>query len=277
MTTQPVNTKLLAPVCAVYLTWALTGSSAPEPESKDIAARARKRIGDIESDAAESDTQERNYVRSALSTMVGSERSLDIVYKARKLNFDENQQLRTAQLNSYQENLEFGKKTKDFIQSIPSMTISSAVGTITISELWNELPGWALAAIAVGLAALGHIVNAVYTRIAAKWKLDNYVKQDFDRGTYYDQYVARARSILVSLYDDVERTHKGFFGQAYDASTDSFDIVDGLLKGVKNTRCLHVDRCMKEGKVKPDHWAVCEAGGKAAEDCKLYTGKKPTH
>jgi hypothetical protein len=269
-TPQSVHTNLLPPVCALHLAWALTGDFAKETESKDIANMARKYIGDIESQAAKASAQERDYVRSAMSLVTGSIRSLDVAYKARELNFKENEQLRTAYLTSFQESLEFGKKLQDFVRSIPSMAIVTGAGTLTINELWgSRLPGWGWAAVVVGLAAAGHVVNIIIVQVKGGLQAKSYMKQDFDRGTYFDQYVARVRSVLVSLYTDIDRVHNEIFGQYYDRSVDAAKVTKELLEGVKNTRCQKVQAHMEKGKISPAIWARCEAGGDAAEACSL--------
>ena len=93
------QTALLPPITAVRIVWARTGSFSNDEHSGQSAALVEVALKEIK-DRAEKDENERRYVTSAISTMDASLRNLDMIYKGRQLNFQENEQLRTAYLDS---------------------------------------------------------------------------------------------------------------------------------------------------------------------------------
>jgi len=75
------------------------------------------------------------------------------------------------------------------------------------------------------------------------------------------------------MYLDIDRVHERVFGQPYplEPPEDVSHMVEGTLKGIKHTMCDYVHKHMKEGKITPKLWPLCEAGGKVAEEeCDLW-------
>jgi len=103
------QTFLLPPVSAVRMVCARTGIFSKDEHSKISAVLTESALKSIR-DRAEADDKERKYVNSAIATMDATLRNLDVIYKGRELNFEENEKLRKVYLDSVKENLEFGKK-----------------------------------------------------------------------------------------------------------------------------------------------------------------------
>lgn len=266
------TTILLPPVTAVRMVWALTGAFSTDEHSKQSAVLVEAALKDLKQ-RAESDEKERQYVVSAIATMDASRRSLDVVYKGRELNFSENAKLREAYLKSVQENLEFGKKARDFIKSLPSMTIATA-GSVTVAQALG-LKGLTLWGIGLVLAALGYLVNLAIVRSMRKRTQRLYVEQDYERNLYYDQYVTRVMLTLTSLYLDLDRIHKNIFGQTYPVEASGVgDIIAEMLHGVRPTFCQYIHKHMSEGKITPELWSRCEAGSAIAiSSCLHWLGE----
>jgi hypothetical protein len=264
------QTSLLPPVSAVRMAWARTGAFSKEEHSQLSAVLTEAALKDIK-DRAEKDQKEREYVISAIATMDASLRSLDTIYKGRELNFEENQKLRSSYLNSVKENLDFGNKAKDFLKSLPAMTIGSA-GGITVAEALGA-SGIQLWGIGWVLAGLGYLVNLGIVRLMRKRTQMFYVMQDYDRGLYYDQYVTRVATTLTSLYLDLDGIHRNVFGQKYPVEAEVSDIIGDLLKGIRPTYCKYVHKHIPEKKITPKLWSLCESGNAGAvKKCPHWEG-----
>ena len=263
---------LLPPVTAVRMAWALTGAFANDEHSKQSAVIVENALKDIR-ERAQSDPMENKYVISALATLDACRRSLDTVYKGRNLNFDENEKLRTAYLDSVKEGIEFGKKAQAFVKSIPAMTISAATGVTVAQALkLNDLNLWAVGLV---LAAVGYLINLYFVRWARDRTQQLYVSQDYERNIYYDQYITRVDVILTSLYLDLNRIHKNVFGSQYPLDgIDAGPIVDEILRGVRPLMCSYVHKHTREKKITPELWPLCETGAsEAVKACKWWEGK----
>jgi len=259
---KPKQTFLLPPTTAVRIVWALTGSFSDEVHSQRAAEFAEQSLKNIESRARESDDEERQYVVSAIAAIQSTRRSLDTVYKGRKLNFDENKELRSAYLDSIKENIDFGKKAQDFLKSLPAMTIAGAGGTLTLSQYF-DLSGFKLWAVVLGLAAVGYLINMVIKRYARRMCQWQYINQDYERNMYYEHYVSRVQLILESLYADIDQVHHNIFGAQYpdpDGERAPHRIVEELLAGIRPMHCKYIHKHMMEGKITPKLWSLCETG-----------------
>ena len=120
---MPQTTSLLSPVSAVRMIWARTGLFSNDEYSGQTAALVEAELKAIK-DRAESDEKERKYNASVMASMEASLRNLDIIYKGRQLNFQENEQLRTAYLDSIRK-YGFWNKAKDLLKSLPAMSIAA--------------------------------------------------------------------------------------------------------------------------------------------------------
>lgn len=264
------QTSLLPPVTAVRMVWARTGSFSDDLHSGQSAALVEAALKEIK-DRAEKDENERRYVISAISTMDASLRNLDIIYKGRQLNFNENEKLRTAYLASVNENLDFGNKTKDFLKSLPAMSIGGA-GSVTVAQYF-KLSSIQLWGVGIALAGLGYVINLVIVRAMRRGKQMLYVRQDYERDLYYNQYLTRVATTLTALYLDLDRIHKNAFGQSYPMDADVKVVVGEMLEGVRATFCNYIHKHMNEKKITPELWSLCETG-KDTENCPFWEGKK---
>lgn len=271
MSRTQTKTKLLPPFAAVRLTWALTAQFPKGAESHNISVLADKVLKDIHGQAKGGPEQE--YVDSTVAIIMAGMRTLDTIYKYRELNFDENEKLRSVALDNARENLEFGKKASDLIKSLPAMAVFTGTGVITASALGMEpLQLWMLGIL---LAGLSYWVNL---RVVRRWhakKQELYLNQDYERNLYFEQYVTRVRTTLTSMYLDIDRVHERVFEKPYllEPPENVSDIVEGTLKDIRHTMCDYVHKHMKEGKITPKLWPLCEIGGKAdGEKCDLWEG-----
>ena len=269
---MPQTTSLLSPVSAVRMIWARTGLFSNDEYSGQTAALVEAELKAIK-DRAESDEKERKYIASVMASMEASLRNLDIIYKGRQLNFQENEQLRTAYLDSISENMDFGNKAKDLLKSLPAMSIGGA-GSVTVAQALG-FQGVTLWGIGIALTGLGYIVNLITVRLMRRGKQLLYVRQDYERGLYYDQYLSRVAVALTSLYLDLDRIHKNIFEQPYPIEGDVKTIITGMLEGVRPTFCEYIHKHMHERKISPELWSLCETGRTAAvEKCFFWEGKK---
>jgi hypothetical protein len=255
------STSLLPPSAGVRIAWALTGKFPKSEQSNLSAIYADNALKDIELQA-KPNAQERKYVVGAKAMIFSSLRNLDTIYKGRELNFAENDKLRSAYLDAVKENLDFGNKAKDFLRSLPTMTIGSAGGVTLASAL--GIKGNILIGLGFVLAAIGYLLNVLIIRLMRKRTQALYLKEDYDRDLYYDQYVTRVAMNLTSLYLDLNRWHENIFDNAYADGRDVGEIVDGILSGLKPTCCSYVQKHMDMKKITPELWPVCETGDKEA-------------
>jgi hypothetical protein len=263
--TKQARTVLLPPPTAVRMVWALTGAFSDDVSSKENAALVETVLKGLLSRAEkERGTYplEYEYVIAAYATLQSSLRSLDTVYKGRTLNFYENEQLREAYLNNVRDSLNFGKTLQDFLKSLPTMTITAAGGITFFQWLGQRVPVFddpaVLALLGLGLAGIGYGINLLFVRISRRQMQFNYVRQDYDRGLYYEQYVNRVQLILNALLNDLERLHERVFGLPYLAEDDNpVQIVADLLKDVRPTHCLLIHQHMRQGVITPKLWPTC--------------------
>lgn len=265
------QTFLLSPVSAVRMVWARTGMFSNDEHSKISAVLTEAALKSIKDRAEADNDDERRYINSAIATMDATLRSLDIIHKGRELNFEENEKLRKACLDLVKENLEFGKKAGDFLKLLPGMAIGGA-GGITVVQYFkiSDINLWA---IGLALAAIGYIVNLAIIRLMRKRTQMLYVVQDYERGLYYDQYVTRVATTLTALYLDLDRIHKNVFGQSYPVDVEVSDIIGEMLKGVRPTFCKYVHQHIREKKIEPEFWTLCETGKEdAVKKCPCWEG-----
>jgi hypothetical protein len=270
------KTTLLPTATAVRMVWALTSRFSDDESSQTMANYTEdtlKRIED-QSQGQAIGAEERSYVAAAVATMKASLRSLETVYKGRTLNFSENEKLRTAYLDSVKESLNFGSKAKDFLNSLPAMTVGAA-GGVTLAHLLgiSETLMWGIGLV---LAALGYMVNWWFVRLARERTQMLYVEQDYDRSLYYDQYIRRVRSILHGLFLDLERIHLRVFQENCEPDVGPSRVeglIHDILAGVCPTLCPYAHKHMREKKILPDLWALCESGTpEAVAKCPHWEG-----
>ena len=175
------KTHLLPPVTAIKMVWARTGALSSDPHSQILAGQAELAAKEIR-ERAEGVEHEERYVISAFAALDACYRNLDIIHKKRNQDFQQNEKLRNAYFETVKENLEFGTKAKDFLQSLPSVTIGGA-GGLTLAEVLglSMRPVWSWV-FALGLASAGYLFNLLIVRLMRKKKQMLYVLQDYEPG-----------------------------------------------------------------------------------------------
>lgn len=252
------STSLLSPATALRFVWAQTGSFSDDLHSRQTAIDAEISLKDIWHQI-EKDSKEKVYIANAMGLMKASLRSLDVVYKSRQDNFRENEKLRSSYMQSITDSLEFGRKTEDFLKSLPTMTITAA-GGVTIGQVLNlsTLSIWVLA---LGLGAAGYLINLWYVNRSRRRTQIQLIRHDYDRNLYYQQYIDRVADVLIALYSDLDRIHENVFGISYPIENKSIrSLVNEILCGVQPTFCKYVHEHVKEGKITPELWPICETG-----------------
>lgn len=273
---QKEHSDLLPPFTAVSMMWACTGKFAKEEQSQKLAEFTKESIKDIEELAdTHPDPREKRYINGAIPTMSSCLRSLDTIYKGRQLNFDEVDKIRDVYLKNVKENLEFGKSAKDFLKSLPTMSISTA-GGLSLIQILGPVSSQILWGLGLAFAGLGYIINWLIVRSSRKRTQKLYIKEDYDRDLYYDQYITRVETTLYSLYRDIDRIHKNVFGKRYpvEVGENAEKIVSDLLAGVRPTFCSYIQKHMYKKLITPELWSLCETGDvEAIKQCPLWEVK----
>ena len=256
-------TELLPPATAVRIAWARTGRFAPDEHSQYSATIAEDVLKELKAQS-QGDPRENRYVLGAAAAIDACLRNLDTIYKGRQLNFQENDKVRKTHLDTIQDNLEFGSKARDLLKSMPGMVIGGA-GSITLAQVF--LPNWPaprLASLGLLCAALGYLVMWAISWWMAKEKRKLYVREDYERDLYYQQYVDRVTCTLIALYLDIDRLHRNAFAELYPAGRAAEAVVREMLAGVRPTFCPRIHEHMRDGAIEPKQWPVCETGDELA-------------
>jgi len=269
---------LLPPFTAIRLVWARTGSFTDDPHSQlasVLAENSQKEIIALAKSGKDQNFKEYQYVIDAAATMDAGIRNLDIVYKGRQDNFKDNEKLRDTYLASIQDTQEFGKSLKDVLRSLPTMTIGSVSG-IAFAEKILNIKGEALWGVGLGLAAVGYLVNLAFVRYSRGRKQRLFIMQDYERSMYYEQYVNRGAAILYSLYLDIDRIHKAIFGKEYPIGEKTVgDLIENILVGVRPTFCKYIHKHMRDDKITPELWVLCETGNpEETKNCPIWKTEK---
>ena len=270
-------TKILAPCTAVRLAWAIAAKFTSEPENKISAQVSEDYLKKMAAEAA-TDPDEKSYVSQSAVTIHAAVRSLEIIYKGRKLNFEENAKLRQAYIENVQDSIQFGSKAKDYLKALPTMAIAGPgiAGTLgpTLAHVfgvennYETLFLWGLGAI---LAGVGYLFYAGIVRYGRGRTQKLYVAQDYERNMYYEQYIARVKAALTGLYQDIDRIHEQAFGASYPLhGIGASSVVDALLQGVKSTMCERAVEHMQKKMITPEIWTICEVGNPYCGKCVNY-------
>ncbi len=297
------ETLLLPPIAAVRIVWACTGTFSKDKDLRLSTFLIDKAMKDIKSllknkennskgkkgKNSENDNRiekekiekEKQYLTRAMIAMNSCLRSMHTMYKGRDLNFEENTKLREAYLKSLEENIDFGNRLRDFLKSLPTMTIGGGSGAFLSQSIKDSLIGagrlpggfdleevslWIL--VALGLA-VGYFFNDLLVRWSRKRKQMLYIINDYERNIYYDYYIERVEALLGSLYTDLNQIYEEIFHPPYDKRDggesekekrkNTHNMIKDLI-GARPIRCVYINKHMREKKITPGKWAICETG-----------------
>lgn len=278
------KTSVLSPISAVEMVWALTATASEEDYSTDVAGHIDEKLKQILESHGDH-FQEKEYLTGAEAAIAAARRSLEIIYKGRKLNFDENKELRKESLKAFKETLTFGKNAKNVLESFPTMVVSTAIGDFTLVGLLDkvlskfipsEYSTFIIVVVTLLFAACGYFIHRLAVIVSRKKKEGHLITQDIERNNYYEQYLDRSADILSSLYERLEAIHKKVFGQKYYPDEDADALVEKVIAGVRPTWCEYVGKHhMENKKITPKLWSVCETGSKEViEHCKHWKKEK---
>lgn len=205
-TPKKIRTDFLSPAVAVSLAWGLTHSSSSDENSRTIdAQKVRDSIRNIKEKADGAGDPERRYVMGVEALIEAWFRNLVMIINDRNKNFDQVAEMRETQVKNIQYYSKFSSDLQSLIPRLSSMTI----GGVTVAVLFGDLLGnmfpvlgaYALPLLLAGGSAVGYFVNGfVVTPIVNGSLHKQIIKKDFQRNRYYNQFVARSRKVLVSLY-----------------------------------------------------------------------------
>ncbi len=254
------RTSLLPPFLAVYNVWALT--SKFDKTGSAAGSWAADALTQLKDQAIKAGGMESQYFFRAITLMDASFRNLEIIYKGRELNFEENGQLRQAFLNSVTESVNFGQSANDLLKSLPTMTFTGAAGSLVVSQAIN-LTSFQIAMAVMGFAAIGFLFNLYWVRHTQNKKLNTYVRQDYERSMYYEHYLHRTKRALTDLYKDLNRLHEIVFLTPYATTaeeTKELEDISKLIDEVEPHACPNFHKHMAMGLCSSDLWSRCETG-----------------
>jgi len=276
---QPTHekTRLLSPTLAIYMTWARTGNFSTGVHSQIPASSTEKRLIAIK-EKSKKDEYEKEYVSNVIVLMDGALRSLDVIYKGRELNFQENEKLRLSSLETVKHDLEFGTKAGDSLKSLPAILLGGAGGYAAFK--YFNWPDEIIEILVIVSAFIGHFVGWSIRKYLGKRTERLYVSHDYDRSLYYDQYLSRVEAVLKQLYWEIEETHRIVFGKKYSEvvkpknggkekpeSVGKGKPKNDSEKGTKSvpTSWKYILKHLRGRKqaIDPRLWPLCETGNKS--------------
>lgn len=296
MNEEPSKTSLLPPTAAVQMVWARTGKFSKDESLRLPSSLAEAGMENVRALTSERNGKEKEYIARTMAAMDACSRSIHTIYKGRELNFEENKMLRGSYLESVKESIDFGNKLKDLWKSLPTMTFGAVSGAAIFEkyvkpslervaeELAEELPDesatlflekftedsalllWILVVLGI---VIGYIINdLVIVKWTRKRKQMLYVIHDYERNIYYESYLNHVAALLKSLYRDVDQIHGEVFREPYlkeeeeEKEKKINEIVSNLIDEARPKRCKHIYKHMKEKKITPGLWILCETGYK---------------
>lgn len=277
----------LPPASAVRLAWARTSqfskppSESPKDEAEDPKKVKEARIlvdpflkpgwedlwavkgGTGGTRKLATSPEELRYLLNALAAVDSTVRTLETIYRGRELNFQEQETLMDAYLEYVKvaqgKGQGLSEDLRSLLHAVPALVIGSASGlSIALVAQANLLQtGLIVVASTIALFAL----SLGWSWASSAWKLQSFVRTDYQRNVYFDLYVNTVQDALKGLYNDVEQLHKeAFGGPCPDAS--GFNAVPRLLEPLKSNpgSCQYVIRHMAMGLVTAERWPLCESG-----------------
>ena len=103
---------------------------------------------------------EQKYVQGAITCMEATVRSLDTVYKGREMNFKDADELQRSIWNPFKGSTDFGESVKEFLKTLPGLSIGGA-GGLTLASMLQTQP-----AIFWGLGVIQSLCKRDFSRIS---------------------------------------------------------------------------------------------------------------
>ncbi len=249
---------VLRPENAVRRVWTCTGAFSAKEPSKPFTVFSHEEYKELMSRINKADKCTFNYADEAITLMNASLRNLDIMYKSRELNFKENEQLRNADLKYLEKYITFGTETRDYIKSIATITVFGITGgaigaffNVSIILLWL---------LGMGLGLLALVVQLTYLSYGYHRSKQFYIQHDFERTLYYLDYLQKAEKILESLCEELSKTYQRNIGSYTHDSKNNF--ITTMIYEARPKFCESVINHITSEKNTPEHWTLCEIGGK---------------
>lgn len=270
-------TLLLPPELGTRIAWKITGIHSQSEAERSDSEDAKKMLTEIEGRGQSStDAREKVYVSCAVGLIRASERTLEMIISNRNLNFQEEDELIQRNADIINDISKFSANLQSVIPRLGSVAVVGAAGGLTVTQFFSnilkDLPPYFVPLVITVAAGLGYLIHeGIIVPFVNRRLQDNKVRADYSRNMYFDQYVERTKYALRSLYDALERCHEKNFMQKYDTVADTAKVVDSILYGVPSTSCKYVHKHMKEGKITPNLWPMCETGEESST-CPLWEG-----
>ncbi|MFZ5939823.1 MAG: hypothetical protein ACOYXB_04545 [Bacteroidota bacterium] len=264
------NNTVFHPLQAVMLLWSAAGHFG-----KDDPANGTTIITGMLASlktVSEGRDKEQAYLQYSELRLTAALRNAEMIYKGRQLNYEENIQLRKAYLESLQEDHTIQGQLKDALKSLPAITIGGS-GGIALIQTAGDDPGTA-AVVFSGLifGAIGFIVKKLFSQWLLSRKQRNNIRQDYETSAYYEHYLNRMESLMISVADDLNAAHRDIIGNS-PAETDHNTLTEAVKELLSTARpvscpCLHEH--IRKNLIRPNLWHLCETGLPRCRNCRHF-------
>ena len=125
------TSSIITPVTAIILAWAIASKYLSNPDVEISSQNAENILLNITSQAS-LNSAEKSSISQISAAIYATVRNLEIIYKGRNLNFEENEKLRKSYIDNVKDAILFGNKAKDFLKSLPTMAIAGPGVSLTL-------------------------------------------------------------------------------------------------------------------------------------------------
>ena len=255
-----------------------TETSRELKASSDFAALVEKHLAShINGRKRINGVQDRYLDRIKIAMSVAL-RNLNVVYKGRNLDFQENEKLRNAYLEAIRADVEFGTGIHEFLRNLPAMVTGSivaiivgmTVGSETDISQYTGLQKILAGAVILVAALIGFWVKRLFTWLSVKKKKRLYVLQDYERNLYFKNYLKKGEKILQELLMELHTIHNGIFKTKSQGLMEDKKEVSRMVMQQHPTWCKYIYQHRRENKITPEVWAYCENGNEIAKELCCY-------
>jgi hypothetical protein len=268
------KTSLLPPISAVKLLWGATRAFANDAIDDAYEVIVKPQLDSL-AQLAGDNKEEKLYLKYAGIQLMASLRNAGMIYKGRQLNYAENRALRKAFLESLKERYEFSMQIKEIINNLPAVSFTGIGGLALLHAITAEPELLVQFFIAVLFGFLGYFIRRGVLKRSQSRKHLNYIRQDYEATIYFFDYLDRMELVLVRLYENLEEIHKQLFTEYYNSEDSYKEAIKNLLRESLPNRCKYIDEHIRERKIKPDLWHMCETSLLARDNCRHYPKTEP--